>query len=205
MPEEKQEVLQRIDDIRHHLIERQAFFPYNYKATFVWSLIAFTLTLGMVPMYMHSIPMATAAVFLLIVTGFIAEAVMTKQINKSYDIEECTRRQRFVTQSFVMIALFLIVLSTIFALHKLYIPMLLSWLFGISLGYFVVGFVLNIRAFSILMRINMLTAVVLLFFGLFLGHITGIEPLCYRLAQAALIAGLSIAPAVIAWKHLRKA
>ena len=205
MPEEKQEVLQRIDDIRHHLIERQAFFPYNYKATFVWSLIAFTLTLGMVPMYMHSIPMATTAVFLLIVTGFIAEAVMTKQINKSYDIEECTRRQRFVTQSFVMIALFLIVLSTIFALHKLYIPMLLSWLFGISLGYFVVGFVLNIRAFSILMRINMLTAVVLLFFGLFLGHITGIEPLCYRLEQAALIAGLSIATAVIAWKHLRKA
>jgi len=201
--QKKEEALEHLTSIRHYLVDKKIFFPYNYNATFVWSLIAVILTLNMVTFYAMGIGKGSAVISMLITVGFIAEAVMTKKVNRSYDIEDCTVRQRFIMQNFVMISFFLIVVSAVLAQYALYVPIYLMWLFLISLGYYAVGYVLNIRPFSHMARFNMLLAIVLLLLASLKGHLKGVESSCFLIVQAAVILGLSILPAIIAW-HQKK-
>jgi len=203
MSEEKEEALQQISDIKTHLIDKQTFFPYNYNATYVWSVLAVILTFAMVPLYEEGIVFGTLVVFALVGVGFISEGIMTKKVNKSYDIEDCTIRQRFIMQNFIMIASFMIVLSAILATYKLYIAVYLSWLFLVSLGYFSVGHILNVKGFSKMAIFNIWLSVILMLFAWNQGHLVGTDFMCFFLAQGAVILGLSIMPAIIAWKQKR--
>lgn len=199
---QKEEALRQISQIKDHLIDKQHFYPYNYNALFVWSIIAILLTLFMAPLYENEgIIVGTLTVFGLMAVGFIAEGVMTKQVNKSYDIEDCTKRQRFVMKNFMMISLFLIVISMTLASYKLYIPIYLSWLFLVSLGYFAVGFALNIRHFTLMAQFNILLAVIMLLIGWSQGHLAGVESFCFRIVQGVVIFGLAVIPAWIAWQQ----
>ena len=200
---EKDEILEHISAIKNHLVDKQTFFPYNYNATYVWSLLAIILTFVMVPAYERGIVFGTVVVFILITLGFISEGMMTKKVNKSYDIEDCTIRQRFIMKNFMMLSFFLIVLSATLAKYELYIPIYLSWLFLISIGYFAVGYVLNIRRFSKMAQFNVLLSLVLLSMGGYQGHLVGTESNCFVFVQGAVILGLAILPAMIAW-HQKK-
>ena len=200
---EKEEVLRQISEIKSHLVDKETFFPYNYNACHVWSLIAVILTLGMVSMYEQSLAVGTSIMFVLISIGFIIEGSLTKKVNENYDIDDCTKRQRFIMKNFFMITLFMIVLSTIFASYKLYSLGLLTWLFSISLGYFAVGFVLNIERFTQMAQFNMVTALVLLSIGAYFNLLVGFESLFYTLVQAVVIVGLAVLPTSIAW-HQQK-
>ena len=200
---EKEEVLRQISEIKSHLVDKETFFPYNYNACHVWSLIAVILTLGMVSMYEQSLAVGTSIMFVLISIGFIIEGSLTKKVNENYDIDDCTKRQRFIMKNFFMITLFMIVLSTIFASYKLYSLGLLTWLFSISLGYFSVGFVLNIERFTKMAQFNMLTALLLLSVGAYFNLLVGFESLFYTLVQAVVIFGLAVLPTSIAW-HQQK-
>ena len=203
MSEEKKEALRQISEIKNHLVDKQTFFPYNYNATYVWSMISIILTFTMVPLYQKGIVFGSLVIFALVSIGFIFEGKMTKKVNKSYDIEDCTSRQRFIMQNFIMISLFLIVLSATLAIYKLYIPIYLSWLFLISLGFFAVGYVLNIKDFSKMAKFNIFISIILLLFGWNQNHLVGTDSLCFSLVQGAVIIGLAILPAVIAWKQKR--
>ncbi len=200
-----EEALRQISQIKDHLIDKQHFFPYNYNVMFVWSTIAVLLTIFMAPLYeTQGILVGTVVTSVLMSIGFIAEVVMTKQVNKSYDIGDCTKRQRFVTKSFIMISLFLIVLSMTLASYKLYIPIYLSWLFLISLGYFSVGYALNIDRFSKVGQINIYLSVLLLVVGWYREHLVGMDSICFRIVQVIVIFGLAILPATIAWYQKRE-
>jgi hypothetical protein len=100
-----------------------------------------------------------------------------------------------------MIAVFLIVLSATLASYKLYIPIYLSWLFLVSLGYFAVGYVLNIPLFAKMAQFNIWLSIILLAIGLNLGHLVGSESSYFKYVQAAVILGLAIFPSIIAWKQ----
>jgi len=201
MSEEKEEALRQISAIKHHLVDKQTFFPYNYNAMHVWSVIAVILTFTMVPLYEKSILLGTAVVFVLVSIGFISEGVMTKKVNKSYDIEDCTIRQRFIMKNFMMIATFLIVLSASLARYKLYIPIYLSWLFLISLGYFAVGYVLNIPLLTKMAQFNIWLSIILLAIGCGIGHLVGSQSSYFKYIQVAVIFGLAVFPSIIAWKQ----
>ena len=200
---QKEEALEHLSAIRNHLVDKQIFFPYNYNATYVWSVIAIILTFVMVPMYEKSITIGTVVVFVLVTIGFISEGVMTKKVNKSYDIEDCTIRQRFIMKNFMMMSWYLIVMSTVLAMYKLYIPIYLMWLFLVSLGYYAVGYVLNIRLFSKMAQFNISLSIILLSMAAYNEHLVGIESNCFVLVQGAVILGLAILPAMIAW-HQKK-
>ena len=204
MSTEKEEALRQISDIKNHLVDKQTFFPYNYRATYVWSVIATVLTFMMVPMYEHGIAEGTGFIFLLIAVGFISEGVMTKKINMSYDIEECTLRQRFIMKNFMMMSFFLVAMSAALASYKLYIPLYLMWLFLISLGYYAVGYVLNIRLFGKMAQFNILLSIVFLVLATVKGHLKGIDSGCFALVQGAVILGLSVLPAVVAWQQIKE-
>ena len=204
MSEEKEEALRQISAIKNHLVDKQTFFPYNYHATYIWTIIAFILVSIMVPMYEKSIFQGTLVSFVLIAIGFMTEGFLTKKVNKSYDIEDCTLRQQFIMKSFLFISLFLIVTSAIFASYQLYVPMFLSWLFLVSLGYFFVGFILNIERFTQMAQFNMLAAIILLTIG-FINHtMIGVSNIFLTVVQIFVVLGLSIMPAIVAWQQIKE-
>ena len=201
----KEEALKQISEIKDHLIDKQHFYPYNYNAIFIWSIIAVILTLIMAPLYEEQgILSGTLVVFVLMFIGFVFEGFLTKQVNKSYDIDDCTKRQRFVMKNFMMISLFLIVLSMTLASYKLYIPIYLSWLFLISLGFFAVGFALNIKRFTWMAQFNILLSILLLCVGWQQEHLVGMDSWCFTLVQGVVIFGLAVLPSLIAWKQKRE-
>jgi hypothetical protein len=201
---EKEKVLQQISEIKNHLIDRETFFPYNYNACYVWAIIATLLTLGMVPAYEYSTVIGTILLSFFILLGFVVEHNMTRKVNRDYDIEESTKRQAFITQNFLMIALFAILTTTIFAIYQLYAVIMLLWLFLISLGYFSIGFILNIKLFTQMAQLNIAISFLLLTIGIFFDILLGTDSLFFTLTQAVAIFGLAIAPAWVAKQKIDK-
>jgi len=204
MSEEKAEALRQINEIKNHLVDKQTFFPYNYKATYVWAVIAILMTFSMIPLYEMSILHGTVVSFIFITIGFVVEGILTKKVNQSYDIEDCTLRQRFIMKGFIISSFFLIAMSAVLAAYKLYIPMFLLWLFLISFSYFSVGFVLNIQRFTQMARFNMMASVLLLIIAFMNNTIEGSTSIYITIVQIFMVLGLSIMPAIIAWQQLRE-
>jgi len=201
---EKDEVLQQISDIKSHLIDKETFFPYNYNACHAWSVIAIIMTFVLIPSYEYSIVMGTGLMFVLVAVGFVIEGTLTKKENQSYDIDDCTKKQEFIMKNFLMISLFLIVLSTVLATSKLYVVIYLAWLFLISLGHLTVGFVLNIKDFTRMAKFNMLMALILLSVGAYFDLLSTSSSLFVTLTQAVVIFGLGILPSVVARKQQKR-
>lgn len=201
---EKEEVLRQISDIKNHLIDKQSFFPYDYNACYIWSGIGLLLSLFMPSLYTYGVIVGSGAVLFLMVGGFAVEGLLTRKVNRRYDIEASTARQSFINQSFVMITLFLVVLSAVLAAYKLYTPIYLSWLALISFGYYLVGYVTNIKRFRQLGMFNIYLAVGLLILLLVSGSMEGDDTLFFRIAQASTVIGLSLIPAVITWQIKQK-
>ncbi|MCK4440469.1 MAG: hypothetical protein KAU90_00590 [Sulfurovaceae bacterium] len=201
---EKEEALRQISEIKSHLVDKETFFPYNYNACHVWAIIAIILTLVTIPAYAFSITLGTGVMFVLITIGFIVERLLTKKVNASYELDECTKRQEFIMKNFLMITLFLIGLSTVLAMQELYVVIYVAWLFLISLGYFAVGFVLNIKDFTKMAQFNMITSLALLIVGAYFNILGDKETLFVTLTQAMVIFGLAIFPSWIAWKQQKR-
>ena len=194
---EKDEVLRQISEIKHHLVDKKSFFPYNYNACYVWSLIAFILTLVMIPSYENSVTFGTLITTLLIVIGFIVEGILTKKVNESYDLDDCTRRQAFVMKNFIMISLFAIVFSMVLAMMKFYLLIFILWLFLISLGYFAVSFVLNVKAYEKVAIFNIFSSLVLLSYGAYFELLES-RGTFLNIVQGVVILGLAVLPTLIA-------
>ena len=203
MSEEKAQALQQINDIKNHLVDKQTFFPYNYRATYVWAVIALVLTFIMIPMYEASVLQGTIVTFVFITIGFVTEGIMTKKVNQSYDIEDCTHRQQFIMKSFVMLSVFGIVLSMVLAQAGLYVPIFLLWLFLCSVGYFSVGFVLNIKKFSQMARFNILSSTLLLVIGYFIHALEG-KSSYLIVVQIFVVLGLAVMPSIVAWQQIKE-
>lgn len=200
----KEEAIRQINDIKAHLIDKQTFFPYNYRATYVWSLISIILIFTTVPLYESNILKGTIVVSFLILVGFVTEMILTKKVNESYNIQECTLRQQFIMKSFLMVALFLIVFSAVLASYKLYVPIFFSWLFLISLVYYTVGFVLNIGRFTQMATFNMFASILLLAIGFINDALVGKTYDYLYVIQIFMVIGLAIMPAVVAWWQLKE-
>jgi hypothetical protein len=201
---QKEEALRQINEIKNHLVDKQTFFPYNYYATYVWAVIATILIFIMIPMYEASILQGTVVSFILITIGFTTEGFLTKKVNESYDIEDCTLRQQFIMKSFLLLSLFLMAMSAVFASYQLYVPMFLLWLFLVSLGYFSVGFVLNIARFTQMARFNMLVSIILLTIGFINRTIEGTSGTYLTVVQVFVILGLTVMPAIVAWQQIKE-
>ncbi len=126
--------------------------------------------------------------------------VLTKKVNQSYDIDDCTRRQEFIMKNFIMIDLFLIVFSAVLAMYELYVPILLLWLALISLGFMTIGFVLNAKDYERLAFFNISMALVLLIVG---ASFNLLEDTAWFLTvvQAVIVFGLAVAPSLLAIKQ----
>jgi len=201
---EKDKVLQQISEIKSHLIDRETFFPYNYSACYIWSIIAMILTLSMSSLYESHILLGMGTTILLMLSGFMIEERLIKKVNDSYDIDEFTKRQLFIKKFFFTITVFLIILSSTLAMYKLYALIYISWLFFISLGYNTLGFILNIQRFVKVSEFNIVASLLLFIIGAFFNLLVGEETIFLIIIQIVLIVGLTILPSWVAW-HQKKA
>ena len=201
---QKEEALRQINEIKNHLVDKQTFFPYNYRATYVWAMIAILMTFTMIPLYEMSVVHGTVVSLVLVTFGFVVEGILTKKVNQSYDIEDCTLRQQFIMKNFVMMSFFLIAISAVMAFYKLYVPMFLVWLFLVSMGYFAVGFVLNIQRFTQMAQFNMMAAVILLVIGFINHSIEGANSSYIWVVQVFMVLGLAVMPSIIAWQQIKE-
>ena len=200
---EKEKVLQQISDIKNHLVDKEIFFPYNYNAFHVWSVITVILTLIVIPAYEKNIMTGTVVTFVLVAIGFIVEGTLTKRINESYDIIDCTKKQQFIMKNFLLLSLFGILLSIVLASLQLYSVMFLVWLFLISIGQFAVGFVLNMKDLEKIAQFNIVVVLLLLGLGIYFNVLQN-EVLFLRVTQAMAIFGLAVLPSLFAFR-LQKA
>jgi len=197
---EKDEVLRQISEIKSHLVDKETFFPYNYNACHVWSIISVVLTLVMIPAYEQSVVVGTVVSAVFIVVGFVVEGVLTKKVNETYDIDDCTKKQQFIMKNFIMLSLFAILLSMVLATFKLYVVILLVWLSLISFGQLAVGFVLNVKDFEKISLFNLLVAMSLLSVGIYFDLLVE-QGMFLTLVQASVIFGLAVLPSWVAFRQ----
>ncbi len=197
---DKEEALAHLSAIKSALIDKDTFFPYNYNALLIWGVIGTVMTFMMPVLMKSSIVNGTIFSLVLITLGFIVEGFLTKKINEDYDIDSCTKKQRFIATIYTMLTFFAIVLSALIAKQGMIVPLFALWLFMCGIGDFVLGYVLNIRIFTLLAYCSTLSAVVLLIVSLFVENLSSIESVFFYISQAVSFLLLGVAPIMISRK-----
>ena len=196
----KEEALAHLDAIKSVLVDKDAFFPYNYNALIVWGVIATIMTFVMPPLMKASVLQGTLFSLFMMGVGFAIEAFLTKRVNEDYDIESCTRKQRFIVSTFTLLSLFAVVMSALLAKHDLIVPLFMVWMFLCGFGHFVVGYVLNIRLFTFAGYLSTGTAILLLVISLFMNDPGSLDSIFFYFAQGVTVALLGVIPVLMAFK-----
>ncbi len=196
----KEEAMAHLDAIKLALVDKDVFFPYNYNALIVWGVIATIMTFVMPSLMKTSVLKGTLFSLFMMGIGFAIEAFLTKKVNEDYDIESCTRKQKFIVSTYTLLTIFAVVMSAFLAKYDLIIPLFMLWIFLCGFGDFIVGYVLNIRLFTFAGYLSTGTAIVLLVISLFMNDLGSLDSSFFYFAQAATVALLGVVPILIALK-----
>ncbi len=194
---EKDEVLQRLQEIKSTL-DDQKFFPYNYNALIVWGIISIVLSLFLLESLKRDLFYGTTFLVIMVVLGFFIEGFLIKRENTSYEIDDCTKKQKFIFWSYLLTSSFGIVVSILLAKHGLLSPIYMLWIFICGLGNFVVGYVINQKLFSVAGYVSMILAIGLMLLSLFVADLGSLDSLFARVAQVAAVFSLGVIPIYLA-------
>jgi len=197
---EKDEALQHLSAIKSVLVDKDAFFPYNYNALIVWGVIGIVMTLFMGMLLKYSILTGTVFSLVMMSVGFIIEGFLVKQVNQKYDIDDCTKRQKFITTMFTILTLFAISLSALLAKYDLIPLSYLVWLFCCAVGYYSIGFVLNLSIFTKSAFVKVGASVLLLIVSYFVSDLSSLNSSFFYLVQGVTFLLLGVLPIVIGRK-----
>ncbi len=195
---EKDEALQHLDGITS-ILDDKKFFPYNYNALISWGIISIVLSLFLPSLLKSSIVYGSFFLILLVGIGFFVEGFLIKKENVSYDIDDCTRRQKFIFRIYLFASLFGIAMSILLAKHQLLIPIFMLWMFVCGLGDIVVGYTINKKLFSIAGYFTVSLSVLLIFISVFISDLGSVESLFFRLTQLATIISIGVVPIYLAY------
>ncbi len=201
----RKEALAHLDAIKSALVDQDSFFPYNYNALIVWGVIASIMTFVMPPLMKTSVLQGTLFSLFMMGAGFVIEAFLTKRVNEDYDIDNCTRKQRFIVSTFTLLTVFAVVMSAFLAKQDLIVPLFMLWMFLCGFGHFVVGYVLNIRLFTFAGYLSMGAGIVLLTVGCFINDPGSIDSAFFYFAQGVSFAVLGVVPVLMAIKLKKEA
>jgi hypothetical protein len=197
---EKDEALQHLSEIKSVLVDKDSFFPYNYNALVVWGVIGMIMSLFMGSLLKSSILYGSIFSFVMMSVGFMIEGFLTKRVNKKYDIDDCTNRQKFISVLFTMLTFFAIALSALLAKHNLIIPSYVVWIFICGVGYFAIGFVLNIKIFTLMSYLKMVVAILLMTLSFFTENLGDINSTFFYFVQGITFVLLGVLPILIGQK-----
>jgi len=191
---EKEEALQHLSEIKSALVDKDSFFPYNYNALIVWGIIGMFLTLFMAPIFKESVLFGAIFSFVMMSIGFIVEGYLTKKVNADYDIEDCTKRQKFIMMMFTTLTMFGIALSALLAKYDLILLIFPVWLFLMGIGHYAVGFVLNINLFNLTSCLKMSVAILMMIGAYFVDGLGEINSTLYYIVQGVTFMLLGVLP-----------
>lgn len=137
--------------------------------------------------------------------GFVVECAMMQKVNAGYDLESCTKKQRFIAFAFAILSSFAIVISVLMVQQGMIVPLFMLWMFLCGFGHYLVGFVLNMRIFSRWGMLSMGVAFVLFTVSLVAGDLGSTQSLLFYLAQRASFLTLGVVPVLIALKLRERA
>jgi hypothetical protein len=197
---EKDEALQHLSEIKSVLVDKDAFFPYNYNALIVWGVIGMIMTLFMGMLLKSSILTGTLFSLVMMSVGFVIEGFMIKRVNKKYDIDDCTNRQKFISTMFTVLTLFAIAISALLAKYDLIPLAYLIWLFCCAIGYYSIGFVLNLSIFTKSSYLKIAVSILLLISSYFVSDLASLDSLFFYIVQGVVFVLLGILPIVIGQK-----
>jgi hypothetical protein len=197
---EKDKALQHLNEIKSVLVDKDAFFPYNYNALIVWGIIGMIMSLFMGVILKSSIFYGVIFSIVMMTIGFVIEGFLTKQVNKDYDIENCTKKQKFIAQIFTILTLFAVALSALLAKYGLISPAYIVWIFMCGVGYFAIGFVLNIRLFTLSAKFKMIIAVLLMVGSYFISDLSSLDSTFFYFVQGITFVLLGVLPILIGQK-----
>ena len=191
---DKERVLQHLHEIKSVLVDKDTFFPYNYNALIIWGVIGTIMTFVMPALMKSSVMQGTIFSLVFMSIGFVVEGFLTKRVNEDYDIVSSTKKQRFITGTFVILTLFAILISALLAKYDLIIPLFMLWMFLCGFGYYVVGYLLNIRLFTLLGYLSMAPSMVLFIISYFADGLGSTDSLFFYFAQGVSFAVLGLLP-----------
>lgn len=197
---EKEEALEHLSAIKSALVDKSEFFPYNYNALIVWGIVGMLLTMFLPYMYDMSVLYGTVFSLVLMSTGFIVEGTLTKRVNKSYDIDDCTKRQRFIVMMFTTLTIFGIALSALLVKYNLMLLVFALWLFLMGIGNHAVGFVTNIKIFQITSCLKMTASIMIVIAAFFMGDLGDDKSTFFFFVQGITFVLLGVLPIMIARK-----
>ncbi len=194
---EKDEALQHLDGITS-ILDDKKFFPYNYNALISWGVISIILSL-LLPIFLkNDLLYGSLFLILLVGVGFFIEGFLIKKENINYDIDDCTRRQKFIFRIYLFTSLFGIAMSILLAKYQLLIPVFMLWIFICGLGNIVVGYTVNKKIFSTVGYFVVTLAILLIFASVLVLDLSSIESGFFRLTQLATIVSIGIVPIFLA-------
>ena len=197
---EKEEALKHLSEIKSVLIDKDSFFPYNYNALIVWGIIGMVMTVFMTSIYNSSVMWGTIFSIVMMTIGFLIEGFLTKRVNENYDIDDCTKRQKFIMVMFTSLTLFGIAFSALLAKGGLTILIYLLWIFLIGFADYAVGFILNIKLFKFTSSLKMSVAITLLVVSYFMGDLGDLNSTFHYFVQGTTFALLGVIPILVGRK-----
>lgn len=197
---EKDEALRHLSEIKSVLVDKDAFFPYNYNALIVWGVIGMMMTLFIGVLYKESILYGTIFSVIIMTVGFVIEGFLTKKVNEDYDINDCTKKQKFIATLLTGLTFFAIALTSLLAKYDLIIPAYISWIFLMGVGHYAIGFVLNIKLFTFASILKMSVSILLMIGAFFMGNLGDINSTFFYFVQGVTFALLGVVPIMIGQK-----
>ena len=194
---EKDEALQHLDGISS-VLDDQKFFPYNYNALISWGVISVALSLFLPMLLKNTLLYGSLFLILLVGVGFFIEGFLIKKENINYDIDNCTKRQKFIFRIYLFTSLFGIAMSILLAKFQLLIPIFMLWMFICGLGNIVVGYTINKKLFSYTGFFVVSLAILLVFASVFVLDLSSIDSMFFRLTQLATIISIGVVPIFLA-------
>ena len=197
---EKEEALEHLSAIKSALVDKDSFFPYNYNALIVWGVIGMIMTLFIGGIYKESVLYGTVFSIILMSVGFVIEGFLTKKINADYDIDDCTKRQKFIAILLTGLTFFSIAMSALLAKYDLIVPIYILWIFLMGVGHYSIGFVLNIKLFTLSSYMKMVVSILLIIAVYFMDDLGDVNTTFFYFVQGISFAFLGVVPIMIGRK-----
>lgn len=197
---EKEEALQHLSEIKSVLVDKDAFFPYNYNALIVWGIIGMIMTIFMGILMKTSILYGSTFAFIMMTSGFLIESFLVKRVNEKYDIEDCTKKQKFISTLYTVLTFFAIAISALLAKYNLIAAAYVVWIFVCSIGYLALGFILNIGYFTKAGFVKVAASITLIVASIFVEDLGRLDSTFFYIVQGATFFLLGIIPIMIARK-----
>jgi hypothetical protein len=101
---------------------------------------------------------------------------------------------------FGMLTFFAVALSVLLAKHDLIIPAYAVWIFMIGVGNFALGFILNIKIFTLASYLKMSAGILIMIATLFVSDLGSLDSMFFFFVQGVTFALLGVLPILIGRK-----